>query len=385
MFTNDRQAKISDEKKEKIILEISGMTCDHCAVSIEKKFEGKEGMLSKVVSYPEGKGRFTYNPDKLSRQEIIEIVNKGGNYEVEKGVRRFQTVRRLDKDQYDLIVIGGGSAAFSASSTAAEMGLSVLMANAGLNLGGTCVNVGCVPSKYLIRNAEQIYRAKHSPFKGVSGANPTVDYKAIIRQKKELIAALQKKKYLDVVGRLDTVEVLNGWAKFVAPKTIEVNGKQYKGLKFLLATGATTNIPDIKGLKEAGYLTNESLFDLEEQPEHLIILGAGYIALEIAQAYRRFGTKVTLLHRSERILRTQTADITDELTVHFRNEGIDIHTDVKIEKFERNGETIKTYTDKGTFEGTHVLPHTDKLSNTFKLLYALYQVIMSQNIKLTSA
>ncbi len=266
--------------------------------------------------------------------------------------------------QYDLIIIGGGSAAFSASATAADMGLSVLMVNAGLDMGGTCVNVGCVPSKFLIRNAEQTHRAKYSPFHGVSSTIPKIDYSAIIKQKKELVAALQKKKYLDVVDKLDTVDVLEGWAKFVDSKTIEVNTKQYKGMKFLLATGATTKIPEIMGLDIVGYLTNESIFNLEELPKSLIVIGAGYIALEIAQAYHRFGTKVTFLHRSERILRTQAVDITDELTTQFESEGMDIHTDVRIEKFERNGEIVKAFTNEGQFEATHILVASGTKPNT---------------------
>ncbi|MEX2336712.1 MAG: mercury(II) reductase [Fulvivirga sp.] len=294
--------------------------------------------------------------DKSNEQHSSEITNVvNGNTE------------RAGERQYDLIIIGGGSAAFSASTTAAEMGLSVLMVNAGLDIGGTCVNVGCVPSKHLIRNAEQIHKAKYSSFKGVSSVSPKVDYKTIIQQKKELVATLQKKKYLDVVSNLDTVEVLEGWARFVDASTIEVDGNQYKGVKFLVATGATTNLPEIEGLHEVGYLTNESLFDLEEQPKHLIVLGAGYIALEIAQAYNRFGTKVTILHRSERILRAQAADITDELTRYLRDEGIDIHTNVRIQKFEKQGETIKATTNEGVFEASHVLVATGARANTFSM------------------
>lgn len=343
------------QKTEVVSFDIEGMTCDHCATSIEKRFEGKEAVVSKEVNYLKGNGTFTYNREQISRQEIIEAINEGGNYKVKNEISQNGNVDRAGKGQYDLIIIGGGSAAFSASTTTADLGLSVLMVNAGLDIGGTCVNVGCVPSKFLIRNAEQIHKIQHSPFTGVSPAIASIDYKAIIQQKKELVAALQKKKYLDVVGKLDTVEVLEGWAKFIDPKTIEVDGKQYKGMKFLLATGATTKIPEMEGLREVGYLTNESIFDLEELPRHLIVIGAGYIALEIAQAYHRFGTKVTLLHRSERILRTQAADITDELTAQFKSEGMDIHTNVRIEKFERNGEVVKAITDKGRFEATHIL------------------------------
>lgn len=363
-ISGNRENGMPNLSSQEVTLQISGMTCDHCATGIEKRFEDKKGILSKAVSYKEGKGSFTFNPERINQSEIIETINRGGNYKVQKEIGEDGNLERAGKGEYDLIIIGGGSAAFSASTTAAELGLSVLMVNSGLDIGGTCVNVGCVPSKHLIRTAEQIHKAQNSPFNGVASVSPNIDYKAIIQLKKELVATLQKKKYLDVVAKLDSVQVLEGWAKFIDPKTIEVDGKQYKGLKFLIATGATTNIPDIEGLNDVGFLTNETLFDLEQQPEHLIVLGAGYIALEIAQAYSRFGTKVTILHRSERILRSQAADITDDLTAHFRNEGIDIHTDVKIEKFEKQGDAIKAITNQGVFEGSHVLVATGTKANT---------------------
>jgi mercuric reductase len=354
----------SASKKEEIILDITGMTCDHCATSIEQRFEGKKGVLSKSVNYSDQKGTFTFDPAQIDQEEIVKTIDDSGHYQVKRNIGENNGTGTGGNNQFDLIIIGGGSAAFSASSTAAEMGLSVLMVNAGLDIGGTCVNVGCVPSKFLIRNAEQIHKANGSPFRGVSSVKPTIDYKSIIKEKKELVSALQKKKYLDVVGKLETVKVLEGWAKFIDPKTIEVNGKEYKGLKFLLATGATTKIPEIDGLMETGFLTNESIFDLEEMPKSLIVIGAGYIALEIAQAYHRFGTEVTILHRSERILRAQGADITDELTKQFKHEGISIHTDVGISKFERNGELVKAYSNKGEFEASHVLVAAGTKPNT---------------------
>lgn len=363
-ISGNRENGNSNQSTQEIHLEISGMTCEHCATGIEKRFEDKKGILSKALSYKEGKGSFTFNPEIINQSEIIETINRGGHYKVQKEIGGDGNLEGAASGQYDFIIIGGGSAAFSAATTAAELGLSVLMVNGGLDIGGTCVNVGCVPSKHLIRTAEQIHKAQNSPFNGVASVSPNIDYKTIIKQKKELVATLQKKKYVDVVGRLESVEVIQGWAKFIDPKTIEVDGKQYKGLKFLIATGATTNLPDIEGLNDVGYLTNETLFDLEQQPEHLIVLGAGYIALEIAQAYSRFGTKVTILHRSERILRSQVADITDDLTAHFQNEGIDIHTDVKIEKFEKHGDAIMAITNQGVFEASHVLVATGTKANT---------------------
>ncbi len=369
------QKKNNQVDTQTVEMNIAGMTCDDCATNVEKVVSGIQGVTKNAVSYSEGKGTFSFDPTSISSEKIKEAIHTKTNYKVtgisgngqsDKSTLESEgdSLAGIQSGQYDLIIIGGGSAAFSASATAADMGLSVLMVNAGLDIGGTCVNVGCVPSKFLIRNAEQIHKVQHSPFNGVSPAIASIDYKAIIRQKNELVAALQKKKYLDVVGKLDTVEVLEGWAKFVDTKTIEVNGKQYKGMKFLLATGATTKIPEIEGLDKVGYLTNESIFNLEELPKSLIVIGAGYIALEIAQAYHRFGSKVTFLHRSERILRAQATDITDELTAQFKSEGMDIRTNVRIEKFERNGEVVKAYTNEGQFEATHILVAPGTKPNT---------------------
>jgi mercuric reductase len=169
----------------------------------------------------------------------------------------------------------------------------------------------------------------------------------IIQQGKDLVSQLQQKKYRDIADRLESVKVLEGWATFVDPKTVKVGDQIYAGLKFLIATGASTNIPKIGGLEEAGYLTNVSLFDQEEQPESLTIFGAGYIALEIAQAFRRLGSKVRIIHRSERILRSQMADLTDELTRYLEKEGIEIITDVKVNNVERTDSSIQIFGANG--------------------------------------
>ena len=348
---------------KKVILEIEGMTCDRCATIIEKTFNDKDGMLDTMVNFRGENGAFTFNSEKISKEEIINTINQAGNYKVKGEIE----IAGNKHNHFDLIIIGGGSAAFSAATTASDLGKSVFMINGGLDIGGTCVNVGCVPSKHLIRTAEQIYRSNHSPFNGVSSTKPQVDFKTIIKQKKELVATMQKLKYKDVVCRLDQVKVMEGWAKFLDSKTIEVNGESYTGAKFLIATGATTNIPEIKGLNEIDYLTNETLFDLEEQPEHLIILGAGYIALEIAQVYRRLGTKVTILQRSERILICQAPDITEVLSAQFQDEGIEIQTNTRIKQIEKKGALINVQTDKGSFEGSHVLIATGVKPNTVNM------------------
>lgn len=238
---------------------------------------------------------------------------------------------------YDLIVIGGGSAAFAAVIKAESLGLTTLMINSGLDFGGTCVNVGCVPSKNLIRAGETAYHATHSNFDGIRPKGVDIDFTRVIRDKKKLVATLQEKKYMDVVRDFKHLSLLNGWATFKDEKTVLVDGKEYKALKFLIATGATTNIPDIEGLNQIDYLTNVSLFDMEEKPESLTIMGAGYIGLEIATAYNRLGVKVRIIEFTDRVLRSQTPDISEELEKHMRNEGIEILPNFRAVKFEKRG------------------------------------------------
>jgi len=212
------------------------------------------------------------------------------------------------------------------------------MVNAGLPFGGTCVNVGCVPSKTLIRAAETAYHATHSNFAGIKPKGVDIDFAQVIKDKKQLVKTLQQKKYMDVVSDFKYLQMLQGWAEFVDDRTILVNGKdKYTSIKFIIATGATTNIPDIEGLKDIGYLTNVSLFDLEEQPESITIMGAGYIGLEIAMAYNRFGTKVRIIEFTDRVLRTQTPDISEEIEKYMKKEGIEILPNFRAVKFEKSG------------------------------------------------
>ena len=335
---NKEQDKPSATNVETIDLEIAGMTCDHCAVSIENRFEGKKGIINKRVNYGEKKGTFTYNPALTSEHDIIETINASKNYRV---------VGRIDengsgKNHYDLIIIGGGSAAFSAAIKAEELGLSTLMINAGLPFGGTCVNVGCVPSKTLIRSAETAWHAAHSNFAGIKPRGVDIDFAQVIRDKKQLVATLQQKKYMDVVSDFENLRMVEGWAEFLDAKTVLVNREdKYTALKFVIATGATTNVPKIEGLEEVGYLTNNTLFDLEEKPESITIMGAGYIGLEIAMAYNRLGVKVRIIEFTDRVLRTQTPDISEELEKQMRSEGIEILPNFRAVKFERSGgETI---------------------------------------------
>ena len=274
--------------------------------------------------------------------------------------------------KFDLIIIGGGSAAFAASIYADSMKISTLMINGGLPFGGTCVNVGCVPSKFLIRAAGSIHHASVSNFNGVTTTKPSLNFSEIIKQKTALVNDMQQHKYMDLLPGLPHLKVIEGKAKFTEKNIVEVNGELYEGSKIIIATGATTLIPEINGINDVPYLTSKTLFELEQQPQSLIILGAGYIALEIAQAYQRMGTMVTIIQRSQSILSKEAKDITDELEKHLTAEGITIHTGSTVNKVWKEGANIKlSYTslsgEAETIESSHIVVATGTKGNTADL------------------
>lgn len=357
---------------KKIEVDITGMTCRHCAISIENLVKNRDGVSVATVDHESGKGEVTFDGDRITGEDIVNTINGTKKYQV-SGTSVPGSVLS-EPGQYDLIIIGGGSSAFSAAITAHKMGLSILMVNAGLPFGGTCVNVGCVPSKFLIRAGEAAYHASRSNFEGIRPNGVTIDFAKVIREKTEMVSKMQQKKYMDIVKDFANFKMIEGWAEFNNENTITVNGKaQYSALKFIIATGASTNIPDIEGLWEVGYLTNISLFDLEEKPESLTIMGAGYIGLEIAMAYSRLGVKVRIMEFTDRVLRSQTLDISEELQKQFQKEGIDVMPNIRAQKFEKQGNSILIHckgadgNDMTLIEPGHVVVATGTRPNTGRL------------------
>ena len=345
-------------------LEISGMTCDHCAKTIEKKVSSVEGLVSKFVSFPEKKGEFQFDTEKASASDIINAINSIAHYKVVGEIKD----NKDETTEYDLIIIGGGSAAFSAAIKASELEKKVLMINDGLPIGGTCVNVGCVPSKTLIRTAEQFHIANHPNFDGIKPGNSKIDFKEVVKQKTELVEALREHKYVDVLKDDPNVTILKAFARLIDKNTVEADGKKYSAENILIATGSTTFIPELRGLKETGYLTNETLYELNELPDHLIVIGGRYIALENAQMFARLGSKVTILQRSNRILPDEMPDITETLKEYLEGEGIEIKIGVKIKSVEKiNGKVIINTSIKDEddiIEGTHIFIATGRKGNT---------------------
>jgi len=279
-----------------------------------------------------------------------------------------EAVRRLpDGDEaLDLLVIGSGSAGFAAAIRATELGASVAMVERGA-LGGTCVNVGCVPSKTLIRAAEVQYRAERHAFHGIRTLADRPDFAAVIAHKRQLVAELQQAKYWDVLASYPSVMLMQGEARFRPDGAVEVGGKVVRARKVLVATGASPWLAPIPGLSDVRPLTSTELMELEQLPEHLAVLGGGYVGLELGQTFARLGSRVTVLARS-RLLSHEDKEISDSLAAYLREEGIDVRTGVRLDevsgepgsfcvRFEHDGK-------EQVLEPDQVLAATGRRANT---------------------
>jgi len=222
--------------------------------------------------------------------------------------------------QYDLAVIGAGSAGFSAAITAADQGAHVALIGHG-TIGGTCVNIGCVPSKTLIRAMESIHQAGAAKrFAGITAAGRVDDWRAAVRQKDELVAGLRQAKYVDLLPSYNTVAYLEGQAR-LAEDGVAVDGNLIKAGKIIIATGAAPALPPIPGIETVPYLTSTTALELERLPKSLLVIGGGYIGCELGQMFARAGVKVTIAFRS-RLLPEAEPEIGEALTRYFRDEGI---------------------------------------------------------------
>jgi len=232
---------------------------------------------------------------------------------------RYRTNGR-NGDAYDLVVIGAGSAGFSASITAAGQGAQVALIGSG-TIGGTCVKIGCVPSKTLIRAAETLHHARVAArFAGIAAEAKLTDWRRTVRQKDALVSELRQAKYIDLLPAYNGIAYREGPARLV-DGGVEVGDAHISAGKIIIATGARPAAPAIPGIETVPYLTSTSALDLEVLPRSLLVVGGGYVGAELAQMFARAGVKVTLVCRS-RLLPEAEPEIGAALTEYFQDEGI---------------------------------------------------------------
>ncbi|AFU58900.1 mercuric reductase [Candidatus Nitrososphaera gargensis Ga9.2] len=274
------------------------------------------------------------------------------------------------ENKYDLIIIGGGAAAFSAAIKANAYGVKTAMIERG-RLGGTCVNVGCVPSKNLLAAGEHLQSARKPAHPAIKPCDADFDFTRIIHDKDKLVGNLRKQKYNDVLESLQYVQLIEGSAAFVSKNQVKVDGKVLSGKKFIIATGSSAFVPKFKGIEDIDYLTNIEALSLKEKPSSMIVVGGRALGLEFAQMYSRFGTKVTLLQRSDRIIPEHEPEVSAALHRYLAEECIEIVTGVNVkEAWQKNGgKFIRASVDDKdrVFEADQLLMATGRKPNTADL------------------
>ena len=355
---------------ERIELRIEGMTCDGCAAHVRQALEEVAGVRSVVVpDWREGWAAVVVERGLPDKRLVDAVAGAGyGATLVSRGplAEKGEPVRPGEAE-VDLLIIGAGSAGFAAGIRAAELGYSALMVEQGI-IGGTCVNVGCVPSKTLLRTAEAYHRAFHSPFAGVQPQGAELDWRAVIREKDELVARLRREKYEKVLEVYPSLNLVRGRACLTNDGGVKVNGRTYRPARVLIATGAHPYIPPFPGVDEVEVLTSTEALALPERPERLVVLGGRYVALELAQMFARFGSRVVLLQRSGRILPDHEPEIAQALTDYLREEGVEVYTGTTVLRLGQEGAEkfveAEVSGKRRVFRATHILVATGRRANT---------------------
>lgn len=248
-----------------------------------------------------------------------------------------------DAKDFDLIVLGGGSAGFAAAIKGADIGARVAIIEGG-TLGGTCVNVGCVPSKTLLRAAEAQHNRAHHGFKGIPASDGRPDWNLVRRDKDELVATLRREKYTDVLRSYASVSLIQERAELTSDHSVLLTGgRTLTANRIILATGSSPWAAPLPGLSMTPYLDSTSAMSLERLPDSLVVIGGGSVGLELAQMFARLGVDVTILEALPHLLPGDDAALGEALAAHLREEGLTILTGVQIESLgsENNRRTVE--------------------------------------------
>jgi len=340
-------------------MQIEGMTCDHCERTVGRALQSAgakqaeadfrsseatfefEGEASEIAAAVRDAG---YSPGKVETLQAEPVILSGRS-----GV------------DYDLVAIGAGSAAFAAAIRATNLGAHVAIVERN-TVGGTCVNVGCIPSKNLLAASETYHHAGHHPFAGISSSQDGVDMGALIDMKAGIVSKLRKEKYLDLAEHYG-FEIITGTARFTSPETIDVDVRKIRAGHFLISTGSAPWAPPIEGLAESGYLTSTTAMELKELPESMVVIGGNYIGLEMGQVFANLGTKVTIVEALDRIAPLEEPEISEWMTRILTDQGIGVVTGAKVTRVEggeRKAVIAEASGQERRFEAAEVLVATGR-------------------------
>ncbi|MFC5510465.1 mercury(II) reductase [Massilia jejuensis] len=366
-------------------LEISGMTCGSCAAHVKEALETVPGVRAVLVSYPEGRAEVSTESGTLPGALIAAVDGLGYKATladallannrtglpdtVRKSMGSADNRARGDSDRrLNIAVIGSGAAAMAASLKAVEQGARVTLIERG-TIGGTCVNIGCVPSKIMIRAAHVAHLRQKSPFDvGVGATMPAIDRNKLLAQQQARVDELRHAKYESILEGNPAITVLHGEARFKGEHALAVRlpdggEREVTFDRCLVATGANPAIPPIPGLKGTPYWTSTEALVSDAVPQRLAVIGSSVVALELAQAFARLGSKVTVFARSTLFSQEDPA-IGEALTAAFRAEGIEVleHTQTR-QVAHVSGEFVLT-TARGELRADKLLIATGRAPNT---------------------
>ena len=346
-------------------LRITGMTCDHCARSVEQALNALPGVKARV-SYASALANIEAGADMKPEWLIAAVTAKG------YGASLFGDASSAAKTGrgagLHVAIIGSGSAAFAAAIRAAEEGARVTLIEASEFIGGTCVNVGCVPSKIFIRSAHVAHLAAQHPFDGLERHRLALDNAARVSQQQARVEELRRAKYEDILESNPDINLVRGRARFADAHTLIVTrpdgGEQrINADRILIATGRRPAIPAVPGLEGTPYWTSTEALAAEELPEHLIVYGGSVVAVELAQAFLRLGSKVTLIARTT-LLSKDDPVIGERLKAILEGEGMRVLTHTKVKGVRHDGQRFHVVAGSETVSGDRLLVATGRRPNT---------------------
>jgi pyruvate/2-oxoglutarate dehydrogenase complex dihydrolipoamide dehydrogenase (E3) component len=272
--------------------------------------------------------------------------------------------------RYDAIVIGTGQSGPSLAARLTQEGLKTAIIERKL-FGGTCVNVGCIPTKTLVASARAAYIARRGADFGVMiDGSVRVDMQRVKARKDEVVAG-SNQGIANWLKNMDNLTVYEGHGRFEGPRTVSVNGQTLEGERIFINVGARAFVPDIPGLKDVPYLTNSSMMEVDFLPEHLIVIGGSYIGLEFGQMYRRFGSRVTVIEKGDRLIARDDEDVSAAVKEILEKEGIEVRLNSECMSAAKHsqGVAVQVDCDSGVPEvqGSHLLLAVGRQPNTHDL------------------
>lgn len=277
-------------------------------------------------------------------------------------------------EQFDVIVIGAGQSGGPLSGAFARVGRRTALIEA-VHVGGTCINEGCTPTKTMIASARVAYLARRAADYGVQNSPVSIDFSVVRRRKRDIVADWRagSERHLQADG----VEIVMGTAQFADPQTVVValntgGTRHLRAATIIINTGARPHVPDLPGLEVVPFLDSTSMMEIDRLPEHLLVLGGGYIVLEFGQMFRRFGSRVTIIQRGERLLTREDADVADAVAAIMRDDGIDLLLSSSARRVVRTVDggvqlTVTTPDGERILDGSHLLVAVGRTPNSDRL------------------